>query len=96
MKHTEADHLLIRLAEECAEVQQRITKALTYGLTEKQPGQGLDNNERLALELDDLFGVHEMLLHRSVIRRPNLQNIDAKVLKVVTHMAYARQIGELV
>jgi hypothetical protein len=47
--------LLTILLEECAEVQQRVTKVLRFGLLEVQPGQELDNRERLSLEVGDLM-----------------------------------------
>lgn len=49
------EYLLTKLSEECAEVIQRCTKAQTFGLNEKQPGQELSNITRLASELHDLF-----------------------------------------
>jgi hypothetical protein len=46
--------LLEILIEECAEVQQRATKMLRFGVNEVQPGQLLDNSERLGLEVGDV------------------------------------------
>jgi hypothetical protein len=46
--------LLEILIEECAEVQQRATKALRFGLAEVQPGQPLNNAQRMAEEYGDL------------------------------------------
>jgi hypothetical protein len=46
--------LLEILIEECAEVQQRATKMLRFGVEEIQPGQFLNNRDRLSLELGDL------------------------------------------
>lgn len=46
--------LLEILIEECAEVQQRATKMLRFGVEEVQPGQDLNNAERLSLEFGDL------------------------------------------
>jgi len=56
-----AEHLLIILAEECAEVAQRASKALRFGLEEIEPGQSLDKAERLLEELVDLGAVVQML-----------------------------------
>ena len=47
--------LLEILIEECAEVQQRATKALRFGLAEVQPGQMLNNAQRMAEEYGDLL-----------------------------------------
>lgn len=45
------------LIEECAEVQQRATKLLRFGVTEVQPGQPYDNRDRLSHEVGDLMCV---------------------------------------
>lgn len=66
----EVEYLLIKLAEECAEITQRVTKALTFGLTERQAdgpsdvkdGEAILNNlERIALEMADLEATFEVL-----------------------------------
>lgn len=66
----EIQYLLIKLIEECAEVQQRATKALTFGIYETQaegpstntrPETKLNNNARLVQEFTDLVAVAEML-----------------------------------
>jgi hypothetical protein len=49
--------LLIILMEECAEVQQRASKALRFGLDEIQVGQAHDNVQRLSVEVGDLVAV---------------------------------------
>lgn len=54
-------YLLGKLAEECAEVGQRALKAAQFGLDEVQPGQALDNAERLHAELDELQAIVELL-----------------------------------
>ncbi|NOX50675.1 MAG: hypothetical protein GXP16_09085 [Gammaproteobacteria bacterium] len=45
---------LCKISEECAEVSQRAMKAQQFGLGEIQPGQPLNNLERLVLEFHDL------------------------------------------
>lgn len=57
---TRDEHLLTILAEECAEVAQRCSKALRFGIDEVQPGQGLDNRRRIEKEFNDLLGVYLM------------------------------------
>jgi hypothetical protein len=59
--------LLICAAEECAEVTQRITKALRFGLDEVHPGQPLTNAQRIAGELGDLQAVVNMLAALDVL-----------------------------
>lgn len=93
---TELDHLLLTLAEECAEVIQRITKAQRWGLHEVQPGQDLNNEQRIRYELNDVYAVVDLLYERQgvVLVRDNEQVI-AKKAKVLHFMQYAREIGEL-
>ena len=45
------------LIEECAEIQQRATKMLRFGVMEVQPGQDLSNRDRLSDEIGDLRAV---------------------------------------
>lgn len=49
-----ADHLLVILMEECAEVQQAASKCFRFGLTE-------ENHSNLLHEFNDLLAVVEML-----------------------------------
>lgn len=53
--------LLNILSEECAEVAQRASKAIRFGMEEKQPGQHSTNRDRLEMELGDLMGMVDML-----------------------------------
>ena len=45
------------LMEECAEVQQRASKLLRFGIEEVQPGQPHSNADRLGHEIGDLLEV---------------------------------------
>jgi hypothetical protein len=62
------DHLLIALMEECSEISEqcsraaiRVSKALRFGRDEVQPGQLLDNSQRVVAELGDLRATAEYL-----------------------------------
>jgi len=89
-------HLLICLAEECAEVQQRVTKILRFGIGEIQPGQELDNGTRLTAEVTDLLAVLELLYAEGVpVFGGTTQDLKAKKEKVLHFMEYARECGEL-
>jgi hypothetical protein len=48
------DEILKNLIEECSEVIQRATKMQRFGINEVQPGQTLNNAERLSLEVGNL------------------------------------------
>jgi len=60
--------LLTILVEECAEIQQRATKALRFGLAEIQPGQHFTNKFRLGSEIGDLMEVIQRCLAAQVVR----------------------------
>jgi hypothetical protein len=97
MALTVEQHLLSCLAEECAEVAERVSKALRFGIGEVQPGQSLTNAERIVVEFQDLMGVAKMLHDRGVL---NLDGDDsdallAKEAKVKKFMVYAKSIGAL-
>jgi len=59
--------LLDLLAEEPAEVIQRVCKALRFGLDEVQPGQHLTNEERILQELADVDAVVRSLKTLGVV-----------------------------
>ena len=85
------EHLLMRLAEECMEVAQRCTKALSFGLPETQEGQPFTNMERLNQELDDLVAVIEMLHERNIlVPHQNSEAIADKKKKVLKYAHYAK------
>lgn len=94
------EHLLSCLAEECAEIAQRVSKALRFGLDEIQPGQPFTNAERIAEELLDLGTIVHMLEQEGV----HLNSVSpeyfrgkrtVKIAKVEKFMAYAREQGAL-
>lgn len=64
--------LLTILVEECAEVQQRATKALRFGIEETQPGQPDDNAKRLAHEIGDLTEVIALAIEAGLIAQADI------------------------
>lgn len=64
--------ILTILIEEAAEVQQRATKMLRFGVAEVQPGQDQTNKTRLGVEVGDFLEMVEVaiaanLLHPAAI-----------------------------
>ena len=59
--------ILVILIEECAEVQQRAAKALRFGLGEIEPGQKLNNTNRLSDEVGDLIEITNMAKTEGVL-----------------------------
>lgn len=85
------EHLLVCLAEECAEVIQRATKVLRFGMEEIEPGQTLTNRERLQGEVNDLIAVIELVR----LGHSNHAASHRKKTKVLAYMDYAEKIGTL-
>lgn len=65
--------LLTILIEECAEVQQRATKALRFGLDEIQPGQMFTNKFRLGGEVGDLIEVIDLCARAGILRETSIE-----------------------
>jgi len=57
------------IAEEAAEVIQRATKLLRFGVHEVQPGQPYDNAWRLGLEIGDLVEIVELAVAEGLVQR---------------------------
>jgi len=91
---TKRENLLTCLAEECAEVAQRVSKALRFGLDEIQPGQTLTNAERIAQELNDLVAVAELLEECGAVpRNQTIADIERKKSKLAAFLEYSRECG---
>lgn len=88
------EHLLSCLAEECAEVAHRVSKALRFGLSEVQPGQASDNARRIAAELGDLVAVGNILVNEGSIPEP-MVDTKSKLSKIERFMAISRHQGVL-
>lgn len=93
------EYLLNRLSEECAEVIQRVSKALTFGLDEVQPGQEHNNAYRIILEYIDLVTVFEMLEDEGILELPDGETVRTlnrkKREKVAYYMQLSRERGTL-
>ncbi len=63
---TVQEYLLTCLMEECNEIAQRCSKALRFGMDEIQPGQHLNNEQRIMDEIVDLRGVVREMQARGV------------------------------
>lgn len=90
------------VAEECAEIAQRASKANRFGLDEIQDDEaqgtqdnplGWTNRARLHQEFCDLVAVLGMIDYNLI--RCTAQDIDAKQDKVHRYLAYARHCGTL-
>lgn len=96
---TREEHLLTCLSEECAEVAQRVSKALRFGLNEVQAGQPLTNAQRIAEELGDLFAVVTICNDARLVPLPAggpAEIIAAKRAKIERYFAISREQGALI
>lgn len=94
MKLTKEQYLLNCLAEECAEVIQRVTKSLRFGLDEVQEGQTLTNAESLVYEYNDVLAVMEEL--KEITKLSNVgcpAQMALKTSKLRKYLGYAKRIG---
>lgn len=91
---TRTELLLLQTGEECAEITQRISKSLRFGLLEVEPGQDKNNMVRLSDEVNDLLGMIEMLKNEGLIIVLQ-EKIWAKMDKVEKYLEYSRTCGRL-
>jgi NTP pyrophosphatase (non-canonical NTP hydrolase) len=66
--------LLTVLIEECAEVAQRATKALRFGLKHAYQGDFRNAAERMAMEIGDLIEVIDRLAQQKIIDVDHVAN----------------------
>ena len=85
--------ILIKVMEECDELSQRVSKALTFGLHEVQEGQAYSNQERIMHELADLLGILELSRERDLTLTVESERIDKKKDKVLKYLEYAKSLG---
>lgn len=83
--------LLCVLAEECAEVAQRCSKAQRFGIHQARAGQHFTNAELIDQELQDVYAL-VMMLRQEIGQRewfgvPEDSAIEAKRKKVESYMA---------
>jgi NTP pyrophosphatase (non-canonical NTP hydrolase) len=89
------EHLLWIIAEECAEVAQRVSKAARFTLDERQPGQDLTNEQRIWQEFNDLMAGMMMLGEERGYDGSDRAQIEMKKAKVEKFLAYSRRVGTL-
>ena len=92
-------YLLVKLAEEAAEVAQIALKAAHFGLSEVQPGTEVTNAQRIYAELNDVMAMVHRLTEVSNgefafdIGQPDHLAIAQKLAKVEHYLGYSRSLG---
>ena len=90
------EHLLTCLAEECAEIQQAVTKALRFGVDDGHPEKSTTNAQDIAKECVDIVAVIEMLEDEGILEKVGtMRALNEKKIKVLHYMEYAKQRGTL-
>lgn len=89
------EHLLVILAEECAEVAHRTAKVLRFDLNDVEPGQPLMNAEQLSRELAHVIAMAQMLVDSGAILPPSLHDIRAKKVAVEKWLLHSVVQGTL-
>lgn len=96
---TKAEYLLTCLIEECAEVQQDVTKSIRFGLADRYPADAPTNQEKLMVEILHVLAVVELLEQDEVLDAvdADLYNkiLEDKKKKTKRWMRYSRECGTL-
>ena len=99
--------LLLKLAEECAEVAQRASKQIQFGRDESQkdhaptgaPVESKSNSERLKEELLDLLSIWSMLEDVNEISKWTIEEAveshDKKKIKLQKYLDLSYSLGQL-
>lgn len=96
-----AQYLLMKLAEECAEVAQRAIKQMQFGKYEIQEGQPFTNGERLKQEITDLGVVLELLVEQNEIPDYNIgmeewdKLKETKIAKMNKYLQLSADLGRI-
>lgn len=87
-------YLLIKLAEEAAEIAQIALKSAQFGLDNIEPGKDKTNAQRIHSELNDLSAVVDALNERIDFQYArNYGAVLVKREKMAFYEAYSRQLG---
>ena len=92
---TRLEHLLVILAEECAEVAHRTAKVLRFGLDDVEPGKDLMNAEQLSVEVAHVIAMAQMLVDEGAILPPRLADILNKKIAVEKWLLHSVTQGAL-
>jgi hypothetical protein len=89
---------LCKIAEECNEVAQRALKAQQFGLGEIQPGQNLNNLERLVGEFHDLFVTFDNFMEscgQAMSTIPDDQFSSDRLTKMRKFLLLSKTLGQV-
>lgn len=85
--------LLLILAEECAEVQQVVSKCIRFGMDSTY--QNLSNQSRLEEELGDVMAMFKLVLEETGLSESRIMDCAAaKLIKVERFMTNGKLMSE--
>lgn len=95
---TKNEHLMTVAMEECAEIQQAISKSLRFGLNNYHPNNpSIRNGDQIVTEFAQLWGVMTMLVEAGVLPYFSASSLgevaQAKREKVAKYMELSRELG---
>ena len=76
-------YLLFKLAEECSEVSHAVSKLLCFGRCNTGEGGYLSNDRKAEMEIVDILGSIELLMHNKVLSRIHVVDEEAIHKKMV-------------
>lgn len=93
------ENLLVTISEECAEIQQDVSKALRFGLDNHHPDSNVTNEENILKEYYQLTAVIEYLQECSVLPKWNEEIVKTikrvKLNNINTYQEVSRKCGTL-
>lgn len=92
---TYKQYLLVKLAEEAAEVAQMASKSAHFGMHQKWVSDGPTNAERTHGELDDLLAIVELLNEEDFGYVPSMRAKGLKRRKVKRYLNESIGLGEV-
>lgn len=97
---TSNEHLMVVAMEECAEIQQAISKALRFGLNNYHPDTpGTTNGDQIVTEFAQLYGVITMLVEAGVLPHFSATSLrevaETKKEKVRRYEELSKTIGRV-
>jgi len=83
-------YLLACLAEECAEVQQAVMKAIRFGLKDGYPGTGRTNRGDINIESHHILALIEMLRAENILPPEDRIITETKTRRTDEYYQYSR------
>ncbi|HUQ67177.1 MAG TPA: hypothetical protein VM101_13530 [Flavitalea sp.] len=96
---TTKEHLLTIVSEECGEIAHAVSKALRFGMRDKEPGQMKDNAERIMEEFYDLLATVEKCQQENILPNWSEDRIKfakgGKQIRIGKFLEYSKNAGTL-